>query len=99
MRKGQRQGGRTVASFNKGSEFSATILRIKTFSITTLSIIELSIMTLSIMESIAMLSGKLCFVSFTLSVTFKPFMLSVIVQNVVMLSVVTPNPEVDLLNI
>ncbi len=62
-------GGRKVASFNKSSRFSATTLGIKTFSITTLSIMVFSIMTLSIMESSVMLSGKLCFVSFTLSVT------------------------------
>ncbi len=54
------------------------------------------------MESIVLLSGKLCFLSFTSRVTFKPFMLSVVVLNAVMLnvivlSVVTPSPEAGIL--
>jgi hypothetical protein len=67
----------------------ATTFSIMTLSITTLSITPLSIITLSTMccyaESLA------CSLSFMLSVTNKPFILSVVMLNVFILSVAMLN--------
>jgi hypothetical protein len=67
---------------------------ITTFSIMTLSITTFSIMTLNITFSITKIKQKHSVLLFQivvkLSVTNKPFMLSVIMLNVVMLSVRAP---------
>jgi hypothetical protein len=69
-----------------------------TLSIMTLSIMSLTIMALNIIKKIdtrqydhqPKVKALLCFVSFMLSVTNEPFMMSVVMLNVVMLSVLAP---------
>ncbi len=65
-----------------------------TLSITTFSIAQFSITQFSIMAEHCS-ECLLCSLTLMLRVTYKPFMLSVIIWNVVMLSVVAPYEDKD----
>jgi hypothetical protein len=66
----------------------ASTLSITTFSLTTLSIMTFSMMTLSITAEHCYAACRLCCTSLMQSVTYKPFMLSVLMLSVLMLNVV-----------
>jgi hypothetical protein len=70
--------------------FSIMTFIIMTFSIVTFSIMTLRIMTFRIMPEHCYAECLVCWLSLMLSVTHKPFMLSVIMPNVVVLNVVAP---------
>ncbi len=74
-----------IFKFLRRRKNAANTLSIMTFSITTLSI-----MTFSMIAEHCYAVYQLCWLSLLLSVTNKPFMLFVIMLNVVMLSVVAP---------
>ncbi len=71
-----------------------------TLSITIFSIMVFSIMTVSVLKHNTQHNGRvlLCCVSFTLCVDNKLFMLSVVMQNVVMLSVVAPQDGINFIS-